>query len=237
MEIFPAIDIYGGKVVRLMQGDYDKMTVYSDDPPAFAKEFAAQGAKFLHAVDLEGARDGGTPNFAVVKLLAATSGLKVEIGGGIRSAEVAEKYLEAGVWRVILGTAAVSDPDLLRKLVSKWGERVAVGVDVKDGFVAVRGWREVSRRECFEFCGELQDAGVRCVICTDVSRDGMLGGSNAELYRRLTAEYDMDFVASGGVSSAGELKKLAETGVYGAILGRALYEGRLTVAEALEAVK
>ena len=237
MEIFPAIDLYDGKAVLLKQGDYDKMTVYSDDPPAFAKKFAAQGAKFLHAVDLEGARDGGTPNFAVVKRLAAIPALKVEIGGGIRSAEVAEKYLEAGVWRVILGTAAVSDPDLLRRLVRKWGERIAVGVDIKDGFVAVRGWREVSRRECFEFCGELQEAGVRCVICTDVSKDGMLGGSDPGLYRRLTAEFDMDFVASGGVSSAEDLKKLAETGVYGAILGRALYEGRLTVAEALEAVR
>ena len=237
MEIFPAIDLYDGKVVRLRQGDYDKMTVYSDDPPAFAKEFAAQGAKFLHVVDLEGARDGGTPNFAVVKRLAAIPGLKVEIGGGIRSAEVAEKYLEAGVSRVILGTAAVSDPDLLRRLVKKWGERIAVGVDLKDGFVAVRGWREVSSRECFEFCAELRDAGVRCVICTDVSKDGMLGGSNPQLYGRLTAEFDMEFIASGGVSSAEDLKKLAETGVYGAILGRALYEGRLTVAEALEAVK
>ena len=138
---------------------------------------------------------------------------------------------------MIRGTAAVSDPDLLRRLVRKWGERIAVGVDIKDGFVAVRGWREVSRRECFEFCGELQEAGVRCVICTDVSKDGMLGGSDPGLYRRLTAEFDMDFVASGGVSSAEDLKKLAETGVYGAILGRALYEGRLTVAEALEAVR
>ena len=237
MEIFPAIDLYDGKVVRLTKGDYDKMTVYSDDPPAFAKKFAAQGATHLHVVDLEGARDGGTPNFASVRAVAAAFGGDVEIGGGIRSAGVAEKYLEAGVSRVILGTAAVSDPDLLRKLVSKWGERVAVGVDLRDGFVAVRGWRVVSGRECFEFCAELQSAGVRRVICTDVSKDGMLGGSNPELYRRLTAEFDMEFIASGGVSSAEDLKKLAETGVDGAILGRALYEGRLTVAEALEAVR
>jgi len=235
MDIFPAIDLCGGKVVRLRRGDYAQMTVYSDDPLSVARDFASCGADFLHTVDLDGAKDADTPNFDVIGKLAKESGLRVEVGGGIRDAETIRRYLDGGVWRVILGTAAVSDPGLLRSAAAEWGGRIAVGVDIRDGMVAVRGWRETSGRECFEFCRELEKIGVETVICTDISRDGMLGGTNVELYRLLCSEFKMKFVASGGVGSVDDIVKLREIGLSGAIIGRALYEGKLGLAEALEA--
>ena len=236
MELYPATDLYDKCAVRLKRGDYDQMTVYSNDPASVAASFKEAGARWLHTVDLEGARDGGTPNCDVIESLARHSGLKVEIGGGIRDMQTVDKYIGAGVSRVILGTAALTDPDFLRGSVAKYGEKVAVGVDIKDGFVAIRGWRDVSGRECFDFCRELENIGVTTVICTDISRDGMLGGTNLDLYRELSREFKMEFIASGGVSTIEDIKALDAMGMSGAILGRALYEKTLDLKEALEAV-
>ncbi len=237
MELYPAIDLYNKCAVRLKRGDYDQMTVYSNDPLSVAASFKSAGAKWLHTVDLEGARDGGTPNCDIVESLARNSGLRVEIGGGIRDMQTVEKYINAGVSRVILGTAALTDPAFLRTAVEKHGDKIAVGVDIKDGFVAIRGWLDVSERECFDFCRELESIGVATVICTDISRDGMMGGTNLELYRDLSREFKMEFIASGGVSTIDDIKALNAMGMSGAILGRALYEKTLDLAEALEAVK
>ncbi|MBQ7160534.1 MAG: 1-(5-phosphoribosyl)-5-[Clostridia bacterium] len=237
MDIFPAIDLYKKKAVRLKRGDYSEMTVYSDDPISVARSFFETGAEFLHTVDLEGAKDGTTPNFEIIKDLALNSGLKVEIGGGIRDSRTVERYLDAGVWRVILGTAAISDPEFLDEMLARYGERIAVGVDIKDGLVAVHGWREVTGRECFDFCRELENKGVSTVICTDISCDGMLGGTNIGLYRRLVRKFKMKFVASGGVSTTDDIETLKEMGISGAILGRALYEKTLDLGDALKAAK
>ena len=237
MDIFPAIDLYKKKAVRLKRGDYSEMTVYSDDPISVARSFFETGAEFLHTVDLEGAKDGTTPNFEIIKDLALNSGLKVEIGGGIRDSRTVERYLDAGVWRVILGTAAISEPEFLDEMLARYGERIAVGVDIKDGLVAVHGWREVTGRECFDFCRELENKGVSTVICTDISCDGMLGGTNIGLYRRLVRKFKMKFVASGGVSTTDDIETLKEMGISGAILGRALYEKTLDLGDALKAAK
>ena len=237
MYIFPAIDLVQGKAVRLLKGDYARMTVYSDDPLSVARRFRSDGAEYLHMVDLEGARDGGTPNFDVVAAAARESGLRVEIGGGIRSADVIERYLEAGVYRVILGTAAVTDRPFLRDAVRRYGARVAVGVDVKDGFVAIRGWLETSRDTLEEFCAELQGLGVDTVICTDISRDGAMQGTNRELYRRLSRAFSLRLVASGGVSTLEDIRALREMNLYGAIVGKALYTGDIDLKEAIEVAK
>ena len=234
MKLFPAIDLVQGKAVRLFKGDYAQMTVYSDDPVSVAQGFKAAGAEYLHMVDLEGARDGGTPNFDTVAAAIGQSGLKVEIGGGIRSREVIEKYLDAGAFRVILGTAAVTDRAFLRDAVARYGGHVAVGVDVKDGFVAIKGWRETSRDTLDDFCAELQGIGVETVICTDISRDGAMQGTNRELYRRLSRAYAMHFIASGGVSTLEDVRALREMELYGAILGKALYTGAIDLKEAIE---
>ncbi|MDR1217425.1 MAG: 1-(5-phosphoribosyl)-5-[(5-phosphoribosylamino)methylideneamino]imidazole-4-carboxamide isomerase [Oscillospiraceae bacterium] len=232
MLIFPAIDIYEGRAVRLTRGDYAQMTVYSDDPPAVAESFKAAGARYLHTVDLEGARDGRTPNFDTVRAIAAC-GLKVQVGGGVRTAETAERYLAAGAARVILGTAAVTTPGLVRDMAAAFGGRVAVGVDIRDGFVAIRGWTETTARGAFDFCRELEDAGVQTVICTDISRDGLLSGTNLTLYRELSERLELDVIASGGVSTLGDVAELRAMGLYGAILGRALYTGDIDLAEAI----
>lgn len=237
MYIFPAIDLVQGKAVRLLKGDYARMTVYSDDPLSVARRFRSDGAEYLHMVDLEGARDGGTPNFDVVAAAARESGLRVEIGGGIRSADVIERYLEAGVYRVILGTAAVTDRPFLRDAVRRYGAQVAVGVDVKDGFVAIRGWLETSRDTLEEFCAELQGLGVDTVICTDISRDGAMQGTNRELYRRLSRAFSLRLVASGGVSTLEDIRALREMNLYGAIVGKALYTGDIDLKEANEVAK
>ncbi len=234
MLIFPAIDLVQGKAVRLFRGDYAQMTVYSDDPLSVASGFRAAGAEYLHMVDLEGARDGGTPNFDTVANVAANSGLKVEIGGGIRSADVIEKYLNAGAFRVILGTAAITDRPFLRETVRRYGSRVAVGVDVKDGFVAIKGWRETSADTLEGFCAELQDIGVDTVICTDISRDGAMQGTNRALYSRLSKTFSLRFVASGGVSTLDDIRALRQMELYGAILGKALYTGAIDLKKAIE---
>lgn len=233
MKIFPAIDMYGGKVVRLYKGDYNEMTVYSDDPLKIAKQFEDAGAEYIHLVDLEGAKVNSTPNFEHVKNIAQNTGLKVEIGGGIRSVETVEKYLNAGVWRVILGTAAIQDPEFLKSCVDKYGEKVAVGVDIKDGFVATHGWTVNSGISCDEFISQLVDLGVDTVICTDISKDGAMKGTNLELYSDLSAKYNVKIVASGGVSSYSDIEALSAMDIFGAIIGKALYNGAIDLEKAV----
>ena len=237
MELFPAIDLIGGCAVRLVKGDYTQKTVYSDNPAEVAKSFAAAGAKYLHVVDLEGAKDGGTPNLETIQNIVENGGLLVEVGGGIRSEEVIQKYLDAGVFRVILGTAAVQNPAFLEDMVQKYGEKIAVGVDIKDGMVAIKGWTEVSAESCFDFCEKLQKIGVKTIICTDISKDGLLSGTNLELYKELSEKFSVDIVASGGVTTLDDVKKLADMGMYGAILGKALYTGNIDLKAAVELTK
>jgi len=237
MELFPAIDLIGGCAVRLVKGDYAQKTIYSDKPAEVAKSFAAAGAKYLHVVDLEGAKDGGTPNLETIKNIVENGGLLVEVGGGIRSEEVIQKYLDAGVFRVILGTAAVQNPAFLEEMVQKYGEKIAVGVDIKDGMVAIKGWTEVSAESCFDFCEKLQRIGVKTIICTDISKDGLLSGTNLELYKELSEKFSVDIVASGGVTTLDDVKKLADMGMYGAILGKALYTGNIDLKAAVELTK
>ncbi len=237
MIIFPAIDLYEKKAVRLYKGDYAQMTVYSEDPLSVARKFASLGATHLHLVDLEGARDGTTPNIDVVTAIASESDMFVEIGGGIRSLETVEKYISAGVDRVILGTAAVTDRAFLLAALEKYGERIAVGVDIKDGCVAIRGWLEKTALDCFDFCRDMQSIGVKNIICTDISKDGAMMGANHGLYRRLSEQFDISFTASGGVSSLEDVRKLASLGLYGAIIGKAYYTGDIDIAEAVEVAK
>lgn len=233
MKIFPAIDLIDGCAVRLFKGDYNQKTVYSNSPVDVAKSFVDAGAEYIHIVDLDGARDGSNANIEVVRRIVKESGLKAEIGGGIRSIEAIEKYLDLGVMRVILGTAAVTDSEFLKKAVSTYGERVAVGVDIKDGKVAIKGWTQVSELTCFDFCRQLEDIGVKTVICTDISKDGVMSGTNIELYKDLSAQFKMDIVASGGVSNLENVKTLTEMNIYGAILGKALYTGSIDLKEAI----
>ena len=227
MKIFPAIDLFRGQVVRLLHGDYDKMTVYSDDPAAAALKMKAEGAKYLHVVDLEGAKTGSAPELQTIMNIKRESGLFVQAGGGIRSLRTAEKYLDGGIDRVIFGTSAVTDPGLLREAVRLYGERIAVGADIKDGYVAVNGWLGVTGVTPDDFCLRMQDIGVRTLICTDVSRDGALTGVNRALYGELQRRYEMDIIASGGVSGEDDLAGLSRLGLYGAIVGRAYYEGKI----------
>lgn len=237
MILFPAIDLYEGQAVRLYQGDYRQMTVYSPDPAALAQKFAATGATHIHLVDLEGARDGTTPNLQLIRRIAAETGLFVEVGGGIRNMDIARAYLENGVSRVILGTAAVTDPDFLQNALDTWGERVAVGADLRDGQVAIRGWQQTSDEGAQAFFDRMQGLGVSTMICTDISRDGAMRGANLELYRKLAKRQGLQIVASGGVSSLDDIKALREMNLYGAILGKAYYTGAVDLAEALEAAK
>ena len=237
MLIFPAIDLYDGKAVRLYKGDYNQMTVYSTDPISVAKSFAAQGATCIHLVDLEGAKDGRTPNIETIRKIVSETNLFTEVGGGIRSIETVAEYLDLGVDRVILGTAAVKNPVFLQNAVSKYGSRIAVGVDIKDGYVAIKGWTEQSTYTCDGFFYLLSQIGVKTVICTDISRDGAMIGTNLSLYRELSAAYKMDIVASGGVSSLEDIVKLREMNLYGAIIGKAYYTGAINLTEALEAAK
>ena len=234
MIIFPAIDMYEKKAVRLHKGDYDKMTVYSDDPIAVAEDFAKSGASHIHMVDLEGARDGNTPNISIVQDIVSSTNLFVQIGGGIRSMDAIDRYIDIGVGRVILGTAAVSDSDMLEIAIKKHGEKIAVSADVKDGYVAIKGWLEKSALTLNEFLASMQRVGVRTIICTDISRDGDMGGTNTELYRELMHKYDMNIIASGGVSSMDDVKRLRDMGMYGAIIGKAYYTGAINLREAIE---
>ena len=237
MIILPAIDLYEGKAVRLLKGDYAQMTVYSEHPEQIAEDFRTCGAEWIHMVDLEGARDGSTPNFGVVAAIAQQSGLNVEIGGGIRSMETVEKYLDAGVSRVILGTAAVKDAAFLKEAADRYGERIAVGADIKDGQIAIRGWTEVSGFTAMDFCRQMQQMGIRTLICTDIDKDGAMKGTNHELYRQLSEELELDIVASGGVSSLEDVRRLKERGLYGAIIGKAYYTGAVDLREAIEVAK
>jgi len=237
MLIYPAIDLYAGKAVRLFKGDYNQMTVYSDNPPEIAEKFRAAGAQRIHLVDLEGAKSGETPNFDTVRAIKEASGLFCEIGGGIRSMEVVERYIAAGIDRVILGTAAVKDPEFLAEAVAKYGEKIAVGVDIKDGEVAIHGWTEKSGIDAYAFCEKMQSMGVKTLICTDISKDGAMQGTNHELYRELARRCDMQIVASGGVSSMEDVKKLREKDLYGAIIGKAWYTGAIDLKEAIEVAK
>ena len=236
MQIFPAIDLSGGQVVRLYQGDYDKMTVYGADPCAVAREFMAAGARYLHVVDLDGAKDGTLANFDSIAALAKQGGLYIEVGGGIRTEERIQKYLDLGVSRCILGTIAVKDFDFTARMAKKYGDKIAVGVDARDGYVAVSGWLETSREKGVDFCRRLRDAGVQTVIYTDISRDGAEQGTNLELYRELADIEGLNITASGGVSSIEELKELRTIGTHAAILGKALYTGRLDLADVIKEV-
>ena len=237
MLIFPAIDLYDGKAVRLYKGDYAQMTVYSENPPEIAEAFYKAGAGCLHLVDLEGAKTGETPNLETIKRIREAAPLFVEVGGGVRSMEVVERYLTAGIDRVILGTAAVTDPAFLREAVETYKERIAVGVDIKDGRVAIRGWTEKSALDAFDFCRELQNIGVQTVICTDISKDGAMQGTNRALYGKLSKAFSLNIVASGGVSTLDDVKALRALNLYGAIIGKAYYTGAINLREALEAAK
>lgn len=237
MHIFPAIDLYEGKAVRLLRGDYNQMTVYSDNPAEFASDFEKQGAHYLHLVDLEGAKDGTTPNIDTVEQIVSKTSLFTEIGGGIRSMDIIDKYISIGVDRVILGTAAVNDSEFLKEAIEKYGDKIAVGVDIKDGYVAVKGWTEKSDFSCFDFCKKMQDMGVKTLICTDISKDGAMQGTNHELYKELSKKFSMQITASGGVSSINDVKRLSDLGIYGAIIGKAYYTGAISIKEAIEVAK
>ncbi len=237
MKLFPAIDLYEGKAVRLLKGDYAQMTIYHSDPAAVAADFVASGAECIHIVDLEGAKNGTTPNFDTVCKIKATSGLFCEIGGGIRSMEVIDQYLSAGIDRVILGTAAVGNLDFVKASVDRYGDRIAVGADLKDGYVAVKGWMEKTDLLAEDFFRQMQDVGVKTVICTDISKDGAMMGTNLELYRSLSEKFSMQIVASGGVSSLEDVERLSEMGLYGAIIGKAYYTGAIDLRQAIEVTK
>ena len=234
MIVYPAIDLYDGKAVRLLRWDYAQMTVYSDDPAAVALGFKEAGAAAIHVVDLEGARDGKPANTDVIERIVSESGLEIQVGGGIRTADTIEKYLNIGVRRVILGTAAVSEPGFLLDMVREHGDAIAVSADIKDGFVAIKGWVELSDKDIFEFCRTLEEIGVGTLICTDISKDGLLGGTNMELYRILREKLSLRLIASGGVSSLDEIRLLSALGIDGAILGKALYAGSINLTEAID---
>ncbi|MBQ6728233.1 MAG: 1-(5-phosphoribosyl)-5-[Clostridia bacterium] len=236
MKIFPAIDIYEGSAVRLFKGDYNQKTVYSN-PVSVAKDFVSCGATAIHVVDLEGALLGNTPNFDLIVEIKKQSGLFVEVGGGVRDEKTIEKYLSAGIDRVILGTAAVNDKELVKNAVKAYGDKIAVGIDVKDGFVAINGWTEKSERTLPDFCAETVAADVNTVICTDISKDGAMVGANAKMYKELSARFPINFIASGGVSSYDDIKALRDLGLYGAIIGKAYYTGAIDLKKAIEIAK
>ena len=237
MLIFPAIDLFDGKAVRLYKGDYRQRTVYSEHPEEIAADFVACGAPQIHIVDLEGAKNGDTPNFDAVCRIKNSSGAFCEIGGGIRSMAVVERYLGSGIDRVILGTAALNDEAFLRSAIHAYGDKIAVGVDIRDGCVAVKGWTEKSDTDAFAFCDKMQKLGVKTIICTDISRDGAMQGTNRELYRQLAAEFSMQITASGGVSSLEDVGALRALDIYGAIVGKAYYTGAIDLRRAVEAAK
>ena len=234
MFLYPAIDLVGGKAVRLYKGDYARMTVYSDNPVAVAKDFQAAGAKHIHLVDLEGAKSGVPENLQTIRAILAETDLFVEVGGGIRNMDTVDIYLNVGVDRVILGTAAVTDPEFLKAALEKYGEKIAVGVDLKDGLVAIKGWTETSDLTADDFFARMETLGVRTVICTDISRDGAMKGTNRELYRELSQKYAIDLIASGGVSSLEDVQALSAMNLHGAIIGKAYYIGAIDLKEAIE---
>ena len=234
MFIYPAIDLYDGKAVRLYKGDYAQMTVYSENPAEVAKAFAAAGSRHIHLVDLEGAKKGEPANLDTIRSIIDAADLFVEVGGGIRSMDTIESYLSIGVDRVILGTAAVTDPEFLEAALAKYGEKIAVGVDLKDGFVAIKGWTETSALTADAFFAKMEQLGVKTIICTDISRDGAMKGTNRELYKALSEKYAIDLIASGGVSSLEDVQALAEMNLHGAIIGKAYYIGAIDLKTAIE---
>ena len=234
MLIYPAIDLYQGKAVRLYKGDYSQMTVYSHDPAAIAEKFAQAGATPMHIVDLEGAKNGTTPNYETILEIKRRGGLFCEVGGGIRSMETIERYVSAGIDRVILGTAAVTQPGFLEEAAKAYGSKIAVGMDLKDGYVAIKRWTEQSALTAWEFCEKLQKIGIETIICTDICRDGAMKGTNHDLYRELMDRFSMNIIASGGVSSMEDVEKLAKAKLYGAIIGKAYYTGAIDLARAIE---
>ena len=234
MILFPAIDLFEGKAVRLYKGDYGQMTVYSEHPEEIARDFAECGATHIHLVDLEGARSGETPNLGTVLKIRESTGLFCEIGGGIRSMEIVDRYLNAGLDRVILGTAAVADEDFLRRAVDRYGEKIATGADVRDGYVAVKGWTEQSNVTLEAFCRKMEEIGVSTVICTDISRDGAMRGTNREMYRMLSEKFRLNITASGGVSTLEDVKSLRAMNLYGAIIGKAYYTGDIDLKKVVE---
>ena len=237
MIIFPAIDLYDKKAVRLYKGDYQNMTVYSENPIEIAHDFQSCGATHIHMVDLEGAKDGTTPNIDIVRQVANETDLFVEIGGGIRDMTTVEKYLSAGVGRVILGTAAVNDTEFLKSAVAKYGDKIAVGADVKDGYIAIKGWLEKSKITLEDFLSNMQSIGVKYILCTDISKDGAMKGTNLQLYKQLSQKYSMNITASGGVSTLDDVKQLRQMNIYGAIIGKAYYIGAIDLKDALEAAR
>ena len=234
MKIFPAIDIFDGKAVRLFKGDYNQMTIYDNDPVNIVKKFQAAGAKNLHLVDLEGAKSGDTPNMDTIKRIIDNCHMFVELGGGIRSIETVEKYLSIGVNRVILGTAAVTDPDFLQTCIDRYGDKIAVGIDIKDGYVAIKGWTENSQYTAEEFFEKMKNMGVQYVICTDISKDGAMNGIDDNMYDELNRKYGINITASGGVTSIDDIRNLASHNLFAAIIGKAYYTGAIDIAEAVE---
>jgi phosphoribosylformimino-5-aminoimidazole carboxamide ribotide isomerase len=237
MVIYPAIDLYDGKAVRLFKGDYAQMTVYHDDPSAVAKDFLACGATHIHLVDLEGAKSGTSPNLATICKLKDATGLFCQTGGGIRTMEEVDRRLGAGIDRVILGTAAVTEKGFVEAAVAKYGSQIAVGIDIRDGFVAIRGWTEKTDLEAMAFCKRMADLGVQTLICTDISKDGAMQGANHGLYRQLKEDLNLQIIASGGVSSLEDVAKLAKLDIHGAIIGKAYYTGAIDLPKAIEVAK
>ena len=237
MIIYPAIDLFGGKAVRLFKGDYNQMTVYNENPTEVAHDFKENGATHIHLVDLEGAKSGTTPNLGTVINIKEATGLFCEIGGGIRNMETIDRYINAGVDRIILGTAAVTSEGFVERAVQKYGEKIAVGIDIKDGFVAIKGWTETSSLEAFDFCKQMQDIGVKTVICTDISKDGAMQGTNHALYKQLAESFTLNIIASGGVSSIEDIERLSKLNIHGAIIGKAYYTGAINLKNAIEVAK
>lgn len=233
MKLYPAIDLRGGQAVRLYQGDYDQMTVYNPDPVAQAKAFAAAGAKYLHVVDLDGAKDGLAVNFSTIQSITAAGDLFVEVGGGIRDQQRIEDYLALGVGRCILGTVAVRDFDFTARMARTYGDKIVVGVDMKDGYVAVSGWKELTPEPGLDFCRRCADAGVKALIVTDISRDGTMQGTNMQLYRDLLTIPGVEITASGGIARMEELDELQAMGCHAAILGKSIYTGAIDLAQAV----
>lgn len=233
MKLYPAIDLRGGQAVRLYQGDYDQMTVYNPDPVAQARAFRQAGAKYLHVVDLDGAKDDTTANLDTIAAIAREGGLKIEVGGGIRDEARIRRYLDLGIHRCILGTVAVRDFDFTARMAQKYGEQIAVGVDMRDGFVAVSGWKELTAEPGVAFCRRCAEAGVRAIIATDISKDGTLAGTNQDLYRELLTIPGLEITASGGIARIEELAALQEMGCHAAILGKSIYTGAIDLAEAV----
>jgi len=237
MIIYPAIDIFSGKAVRLFKGNYAQMTIYNDNPEEVALDFLKKGATHIHLVDLEGAKTGETPNINTVKSIKNTTGLFCEVGGGIRSIQVIDSYISTGVDRVILGTAAVTNEGFVEAAVKKYGDKIAVGIDIKDGLVAIKGWTETSKLDAFDFCEQMEKIGVKTVICTDISKDGAMQGINHQLYKMLSEKFSLNIIASGGVSGIDDIKKLAALNLHGAIVGKAYYTGAINLVDAIEVAK